>query len=194
MADDPTPVDDAPENVDADDETPAVKGDEQLGDAGRRALEAERRARRDAEAKLKARLKELEPLAAKAKELEDAGRSDVEKLSADLQANQSRAEKAESELMRLRVAMRKGLTETQAKRLVGSSEEELEEDADDLLASFRPAQPEPEEKADEEPVRDPNPRRRPQERLRPGAVPDADTEPVETDPRKLAALVPREYF
>lgn len=194
MADDPTPVDDAPEDGDDGDETPAAKGDEQLGEAGRRALEAERRARREAEAKLKARLKELEPLAAKAKELEDAGRSDVEKLTADLQEHQSRASKAESELMRLRVAMRKGLTETQARRLVGSSEEELEEDADDLLASFRPAQSDPAAEAEAEPERDPNPRRRPQERLRPGAVPDADTEPVETDPRKLAAAIRRDVF
>ena len=34
------------------------------------------------------------------------------------------------------MALRKGLTEVQAKRLVGTTEEELEADAVDLLASF----------------------------------------------------------
>lgn len=137
---------------------------------------------------------DLKPLAEKARELEDAGKSDLERLTAELQSHQSRAQKAETDLIRLRVALRKGLTEVQAKRLIGGTEEELESDADDLLASFKPALPGPEETdTDEVPDRGPNPRRRPQERLRPGAVPDADTEPVETDPRKLAAMVRREY-
>jgi chromosome segregation ATPase len=190
MADDETP--DAPEA----DEAPEAPGGQPQDEVFDRSRAEDKIRKANAEAaNLRKRLKELEPLAQKAKELEDAGRSDVEKLSAEAQGHQSRADKAEAELMRLRVAMRKGLTETQAKRLVGSSEEELEEDADDLLASFKPAQPEPEEKAEDgEPVRDPNPRRRPQERLRPGAVPDADTEPVETDPRKLAAAIRRDVF
>jgi hypothetical protein len=141
------------------------------------------------------RLDELEPLAKRAQELEDAGKSDLERLTAEMQSHQSRADKAETDLVRLRVAIRKGLTETQAKRLIGATEDELEADADDLLASFKPAQPEPEETVEEaEPERDPNPRRRPQERLRSGAVPDADPEPDETDPRKLAAMVPRKPF
>lgn len=137
------------------------------------------------------KLAELEPLAKRAKELEDAGKSDMERLTSELQGHTVRADKAEQELMRLRVAVRKGLTEVQARRLVGSSEEELEADAEDLMASFRPATPEPE--PEPEPRSD-NSRRRPQERLRPGAVPDADTEPEETDPRKLAAMVPRRFL
>jgi len=138
-----------------------------------------------------AKVRELEPLAKRAKELEDAGKSDMERLTSELQGHTVRADKAEQELMRLRVAVRKGLTEVQARRLVGSSEEELEADAEDLMASFRPATPEPE--PEPEPRSD-NSRRRPQERLRPGAVPDADTEPEETDPRKLAAMVPRRFL
>jgi chromosome segregation ATPase len=190
MADDETP--DAPEA----DEAPEAPGGQQQDESFDRSRAEEKIRKANAEAaNLRKRLKELEPLAAKAKELEDAGRSDVEKLSAEAQANQSRADKAESELMRLRVAMRKGLTETQARRLVGSTEEELETDADDLLASFRPATPEPEPKAvEEEPEKDSTFRRRPTERLRPGAVPDADTTPVEMNPRKLAEQVKREFF
>jgi hypothetical protein len=140
-----------------------------------------------------AKVKELEPLARKAKELEDAGKSDLERLTSEVQSHSTRAAQAEGELMRLKVAVRKGLTETQAKRLVGSSEEELEADADDLLASFRPAEKEPDPGPEPDPRPD-NSRRRPQERLRPGAVPDADTEPEETDPRKLAAMVPRRFL
>jgi hypothetical protein len=139
---------------------------------------------------------DLIPLADKAKELEDASKTDLERASAEAQQHMSRADKAEGELMRLRVALRKGLTETQAKRLVGTSEDELEADADDLMASFRPSEPaKPDSKDDDEepePTR-PDQRRRPQERLRPGAVPEAGTEPEETDPRKLAAMVPRPF-
>jgi hypothetical protein len=140
---------------------------------------------------------DLRPLADKAQQLEDASKTDLERASAEAQQHLARADKAEGELLRLRVALRKGLTETQAKRLVGTSEDELEADADDLMASFRPAEPAKKEdsKDDDEPEPTrPDQRRRPQERLRPGAVPDADTEPEETDPRKLAALVPRKQF
>ena len=138
---------------------------------------------------------DLRPFADRAKELEDASKTDLERASTEAQQHLARADKAEGELMRLRVALRKGLTETQAKRLVGTSEDELEADADDLMASFRPQEPAKEDSKDDdepEPTR-PDQRRRPQERLRPGAVPDADTEPEETDPRKLAALVPRPF-
>lgn len=87
-------------------------------------------------ANLRARLKELEPLAAKAKELEEAGRSDLEKLTARVE--QAEREKAEStaRALRLEVAFEKGLTPAQAKRLVGGSREELEVDADEILRDF----------------------------------------------------------
>lgn len=141
---------------------------------------------------------DLRPLADKAKELEDAGKTEIERLTEQLAAAQRSATDAEARALRFEVAAENKLTPAQAKWLQGSSREELEANVADLLEAFgaKPSgdAPEPEEKADEEPVRDPNPRRRPQERLRPGAVPDADTEPVETNPRKLAALVPREYF
>jgi hypothetical protein len=87
-------------------------------------------------ANLRARLKELEPLAAKAKELEEAGRSDLEKLTARAEsAERERAELA-TRALRLEVAFEKGLTPAQAKRLVGTSREELEQDADEILRDF----------------------------------------------------------
>ena len=113
------------------------------------------------------------------KEAEDADKSELQKINEKAAESDKAAAHARSELLRLRVAMRKGLTEAQAKRLVGETEEELEADADELLVSFG------QQKAagnGGEPTR-------PKERLRSGAAPDE--EPEETDPRKLAAMVPR---
>ncbi len=50
-------------------------------------------------------------------------------------AEEGKGEKSPAEL-RLEVALEKGLSKTQAKRLVGTTEEELMADADELLASF----------------------------------------------------------
>lgn len=85
---------------------------------------------------LRAKLKELEPLAAKAKELEDAGRSDLEKLTARAEQAERTASQHEARALRLEVAFEKGLTPAQAKRLVGASREELEADADEILRDF----------------------------------------------------------
>jgi hypothetical protein len=115
-------------------------------------------------------------------EIEDANKSEVQKIADAKAASDKAAASAQGELMRLRVAMRKGLTETQAKRLMGDTEEELEADADELLETFG-AQREPDSDKDGgKPTR-------PKERLRSGAAPDE--EPDETDPQKLAADVPR---
>lgn len=137
--------------------------------------------------KLKAALKkankEAEQFRLKLKEFEDRDKSDAERLSETNKSLEERARKAEIDLCRYRVAMRKGLTETQARRLVGESEEDLEADADDLLEAFGPGG-DKDKKPDQ-------PSGRPKEKLRPGAVPDA--EPEETDPAKIAAMVPRRY-
>src|SRR5690606_28159632 len=99
--------------------------------------------------------------AKKLKELEDAGKSELEKAQAALEEHKGKAATAERELLKLRVALRKGLTETQARRLVGESEEELEKDADELIASFKA------DDGDGE-ANNGNGSGRPQERLRPG--------------------------
>lgn len=49
---------------------------------------------------------------------------------------EQQAKEAEARAMRAEVANAKGLTPTQAKRLVGSTREELETDADELLADI----------------------------------------------------------
>jgi hypothetical protein len=122
------------------------------------------------------RNKELEPLAARAKELEEAGKTEQQKLSEKLADAEKAGASTAGELLKLRVALRKGLTEKQAARLVGATEEELEADADELVATFGGNSTTP-------------PPGRPRERMRGGSDPGA--EPDETDPRKLAALIPR---
>lgn len=168
MADETPPAEPAAK-VDEAPETP-TPADEALGEGGKKALEAERARARDFER----RLKELEPLAAKAKELEDANKSEAEKTTERLTAAEKRAEKAEGELLRLSVGLEKGLTPAQAKRLVGSTKEELEADADDLLTTFSGDKKAPST-------------RKPNERLRGGS--DPEDPPGETDPRKLAAAI-----
>jgi hypothetical protein len=170
MADEPNP----PATGDPKETPPPAPPADQLGDGGKKALDEERRARRDAET----RLKELEPLAKRAQELEDAQKTETQKLADANRSLEERAKTAELEACRMRVALRKGLTEGQMKRLFGTTEEELAADADELLEEFKGAQPET-----------PPAGGRPKERLRPGAVPDA--EPEETDPAKLAAAIPR---
>ena len=76
--------------------------------------------------------------AAKLDEVEQANKTELQKAI-------ERAEKAEKDLTptqvqvaRLEVALEKGLTATQAKRLVGSTKEELAADADELIADLGP--------------------------------------------------------
>jgi cell division septum initiation protein DivIVA len=121
--------------------------------------------------------------AKKLQELEDKDKSESDRLTDRVTIAEKKAADAEREAARLRVGLRKGLTETQAKRLVGETEEELEADAKELLASFQPpANDEGKGKGD-------MPSGRPKERVRSGAAPNE--EPDETDPAKLAAKVPR---
>ena len=71
----------------------------------------------------------LKPLADKARELEDAQKSEVDKLNDRIKELEPTAKEA----ARLRVALDKGLTLKQAKRLSGDTEEEMSADADELL-------------------------------------------------------------
>lgn len=110
-----------------------------LGANGLKALEAERAAN-------KASKKQIAELQAKLKEYEDANKSEAEKtaerlatLEKDNAASRSRAE-------RLEVALDKGLPKALAARLQGSTREELEADADELLklvGEQKPASPKP---------------------------------------------------
>lgn len=166
----PDPVDPDPGEQDSDDKptpTPTPSGGEDLT-----ALKAA----------LKKANKEAEEHRRKLKEIEDRDKSEGEKLTDRITAAERRADEAEARALRLEVATAKGLTAGQAKRLAGTTREELEADADELLADFAPAN-----SGDDD--HRPTPGSRPKERLRGGG--DPTEEPEETDPRKLADLIPR---
>lgn len=106
---------------------------ETLGEGGIKALQAEREARTNAE-------KQLSDLNARLKEFEDAQKTEEEKKS-EAEAEQRRqfeetaAGKAEAEakLLRYQVAADKGLDLKLVNRISGSTQEELEADADALI-------------------------------------------------------------
>jgi len=133
------PVENPPESADATAEPPATPKPEtdELGDAGKKALAAERDARKAAEKEL-ARYRKAEQ-----------DRAEQDKTEAEKRAAaEQRAAEAELRATRLEVAHEKGLTPAQAKRLVGTTREELEADADEILRDFpvapaKPAAPKP---------------------------------------------------
>lgn len=133
------------------------------------------------------RAKENADAAAKLRDLEERDKTEVQKLTTkEAEARQAaadadaRAKKAELEVVRLRVAATKGLTPEQAARLTGDDEAAMAKDADDLIAAFKPSKPST-----------PTPgSKKPTPTLQPG-TPDPEDEPEETDPAKLAAMIPR---
>jgi hypothetical protein len=83
------------------------------------------------------RAKQNSDAAKRLAEIEDSQKTEAQKQAEAFAAAQERAAQAELRAMRLEVAHAKGLTPSQAKRLVGSTREELEADAEEILADFR---------------------------------------------------------
>lgn len=133
---------------------------------------------------------DLKAKADKLAQLEDKDKNEVEKLKEQLTASEKRAEKAESNALRSEIASAKGLTAAQAKRLAGSTKEELESDADDLLEAFGSKQSSDGDdsgKSDEDSKNKSDDRgRRPKEKLRDGA---SNQEEPEKTPDELADAV-----
>lgn len=129
--------------------------------------------------------KSFKEMAARLKQYEDANKSESQRLQEAYESYKTRAEKAEAQLMRREIAERlapehataKQIAQV-AKRMSGDDEDALEADAKELFELIAP-----------EPKTAPKTPSRPKERLKGGSEPDE--EPEETDPRKLAALVPR---
>lgn len=114
---------------------------DELGDAGKRALDRERQARRDAEK----RLKEAED---RLKAASDAEKSELEKLNDNLTDARSKAEATSAQLMRLEVALEaapEGMpiakVRSLAKRLTGDTREDLLADAEELFSEFGSGRP-----------------------------------------------------
>lgn len=143
--------------------------------------------------KHEARARENADAAARLKQIEDAAKSDTQRLTDDLTTHRTRADTAEAGLLKLQVALDHapdGMSTKRiralAGRLQGATVEELEADAAELFADFIPAAgPSTDPKPD--PVKVPG---RPREQYRGGGG-DPTEEPEETDPAKLAAMVPR---
>lgn len=83
--------------------------------------------------KWEARAKENATAAAQLKAIEDAAKTEAERLAERANQAEQRAAALELDAIRATVALDKGLTAAQAKRLVGSTAEELSADADQLL-------------------------------------------------------------
>jgi hypothetical protein len=96
-----------------------------LGDAGKKAIDDERKARRDAE-------RQLKEMGDKLKALEDKDKSETERLTEKVTQLEKDLASATARADRYEVALEKGLDMTRAKRLTGSTREELEADADEL--------------------------------------------------------------
>lgn len=160
------------------DETKTNDGEAALGDAGKRALDAERKARSDAER----RAKEAE---ARLKALEDEGKSELERLQGQVAELTKRAEGAESKADRFEVAAARGLSLAQARRLVGSTKEELEQDAEEMRTELGL------NKSGDDGTPAPATKPRPREDLKPGA---SNTEDELPDPKKVADEVLKSSF
>jgi hypothetical protein len=119
MADDPKDPDDPATGDPAPDKP-------DLGDPGKKALEAERKARRDAE-------RQLREMGDQLKQLQDKDKSDSERLTEKVTQLEKDLATATARADRYEVALEKGLDMTRAKRLTGSTREELEADADELI-------------------------------------------------------------
>lgn len=85
----------------------------------------------------KEQIKELKSRSARLDEIEDAQKTELQKAQDRATSAEAELEKLRLEAARASVALSKGLTATQAKRLVGSTLEELEADADELLADLK---------------------------------------------------------
>lgn len=110
-----------------------------LGEAGRKALEAERTARKELEKQIKA-LESRDPLKELLAKLGDQpvapGTDPVAALAERVTKAEERAAKAELDNLRTAVRDAKGLTAEQAAELRGSTLEDLAAHADRLLAAF----------------------------------------------------------
>ena len=105
-----------------------------LGDAGKRALDAERAARKAAE-------KAVADAQAKIKEFEDRDKTETQKLQEERDALKAENSRLAVDNLRRDVAIAKGITPEAASRLVGTTRDELEADADVLLGVLKAQKP-----------------------------------------------------
>lgn len=127
--------------------------------------------------KHEAKAKENADAAARLAKIEEEQKTAEQKAADKAAEAEKRAAEAELKALRLEIAHEKGLTPAQAKRISGTTREELESDADEFLESIKPG--------DEKD----RPSGKPREDLKGGG--DPTDEPAEMDPKKLAEAIPR---
>jgi hypothetical protein len=117
-----------PETTEPAAQTQGEPADEQLGEGGKKALDAERKARRDAE-------QNLASLQAQLEKIKRADESAVEKAQREAQEAREDAAKARSEAIKLRVAAKHGISDEDADLfLTATDEESLTRQAERLSA------------------------------------------------------------
>lgn len=157
----------------ADEPEEPAKGEEPpepLGDGGKKALDAERRARREAE-------KKLSDLNDQLQALQDKDKTDSQRLTEKLTQLEKDLVSASARADRYEVALEKGLDMVRAKRLTGTTREELEADADELKGWTAAETQTP-------------PPGKPAEDLKGGGDPTQEPEP---DIRKVVESIPRGF-
>lgn len=110
-----------------------------LGDAGKKALAEERKARKAAE-------KAAAEAAAKIKEFEDRDKSELERATEAAKTAEAEREAAKAEALRLRIAIKHGISDEDAELfLTGTDEDTLTRQAEALSTRFsqRPGTPKP---------------------------------------------------
>lgn len=103
---------------------------QQLGDAGKKALQAERDAREQAEKRVKDLEQQLTTARASFETEKQTLQASIDDLTGQLTNESDRAATAERAALKVRIAARKGLPEHLADRLQGDDEAALEADAD----------------------------------------------------------------
>jgi hypothetical protein len=149
---------------------PATGNEADLGDAGKRALDAERAARKTAED----RVKVLEPFETQAKEIEDAAKSELDKEREARAALEVTLATLQADNLKNSIALSKGVPSAAIKFLSGTTQEELETSADELMALTTPGAT-------------PTNNTRPKEKLTPGGVQPDNEESL--DPGELAKRI-----
>jgi hypothetical protein len=117
-------------------ETATVETTQQddLGDAGKKALAQERAAKKAAE-------KQLTELTKRLQEMEDRDKTEAQKLADRAAAAEAELQTLRVESIRARVALTKGVPADLLEFLTASDEDSLSEQADRLLARLAPAAP-----------------------------------------------------
>lgn len=163
MADDPKDPPADPAKDDPGDDDP-----KDLGEPGKKALDTERK-------RARAEKKRADELETRLNELENKDKSELERIRDENIDLKKQLGDANAKALRLEIAAEKGV---KARWLNGTTREELESAADEYLEDHPPAE-----------GAKPPPSRQPKPDL--GGGGDPTSEPIETDPTKLAASVPR---